>query len=556
MSASSTFLPARHRLLIAAVALALLAGLLPVASSPVRAATSVFINEIHYDNTGTDAGEAIEIAGPAGTDLTGWSIVLYNGSGGAVYDTDALSGLIPNQQAGFGTVVVNYAVNGIQNGSPDGVALVNGATVVQFLSFEGTFTAVGGAADGLLSTDIGVSENGSEALGQSLQLQGAGTDYEDFTWAAPMAQTFGAVNTGQTFGTAAILPVATCGNTLFAADGYPATRNVTGRDTDGVVTSLTIDSVTPDPGTITIGATTPAGTVDGIASATVTVGDTTPIGSYAVVVRATNNDATPESGTCNLTVTVEPVRTIGEVQGTVSDTDDGFIHRSPFAPPTGNGTGSAVIVHGLVTEKFLARTASGGNQFGIFVQNTPATDDGDPNSSDGVFVFMGNFADILRLYGGAPYIPAVGDEIVLRANVVEFFSLTELSSPRLVALTGTGLDPETETLAIEADPPDSLADANRFWERGEGMRFHLDADSHVIAARDVFPSTADGEVWVIRGDHPIANRADPYERLVYRDPHPLDDVGPAGGFDNGNGMRILLTSHGLKGLSGSNLTLI
>jgi len=26
---------------------------------------TVFINEIHYDNTGTDAGEAIEIAGPA-----------------------------------------------------------------------------------------------------------------------------------------------------------------------------------------------------------------------------------------------------------------------------------------------------------------------------------------------------------------------------------------------------------------------------------------------------------------------------------------------------------
>jgi hypothetical protein len=30
-------------------------------------ATSVFFNEIHYDNTGTDTGEAIEIAGQAGT---------------------------------------------------------------------------------------------------------------------------------------------------------------------------------------------------------------------------------------------------------------------------------------------------------------------------------------------------------------------------------------------------------------------------------------------------------------------------------------------------------
>ncbi|MEZ5000823.1 MAG: hypothetical protein R2727_09375 [Bacteroidales bacterium] len=42
-------------------------------------AQSVFINEIHYDNDGTDVDEGIEIAGPAGTDLTGWKLVLYNG---------------------------------------------------------------------------------------------------------------------------------------------------------------------------------------------------------------------------------------------------------------------------------------------------------------------------------------------------------------------------------------------------------------------------------------------------------------------------------------------
>jgi hypothetical protein len=89
------------------------------------AQTSVFINEIHYDNAGTDAGEAIEIAGPAGMDLTGWSIVLYNGSNGAVYDTDALSGTIPNLCNGFGVIVLNYSTNGIQNGAPDGIAVVN-----------------------------------------------------------------------------------------------------------------------------------------------------------------------------------------------------------------------------------------------------------------------------------------------------------------------------------------------------------------------------------------------------------------------------------------------
>src|SRR5690606_6042806 len=50
----------------------------------------IFISEIHYDNAGTDEGEAIEVEAPVGTDLTGWTLVLYNGSNGASYDTDPL----------------------------------------------------------------------------------------------------------------------------------------------------------------------------------------------------------------------------------------------------------------------------------------------------------------------------------------------------------------------------------------------------------------------------------------------------------------------------------
>lgn len=163
-------------------------------------AQAVFINEIHYDNASTDVGEAIEIAGPAGTDLTGWSIVLYNGSGGAVYNTIALAGTISNQQNGFGTSVINLPANGLQNGAPDGLALVDaGSTVVQFLSYEGSFTAVGGPANGMSSTDIGVSESGSGPVGESLQLVGMGTSYTDFAWSGSLPNTFGQPNTGQEF---------------------------------------------------------------------------------------------------------------------------------------------------------------------------------------------------------------------------------------------------------------------------------------------------------------------------------------------------------------------
>ena len=161
---------------------------------------SVFINELHYDNDGTDLGEAIEIAGPAGTDLNGWSIELYNGSNGTLYNTNNLSGTISDRDSGFGTVAFYYPTNGIQNGSPDGLALIDPSdSVIQFLSYEGSFTAVGGTADGQTSNDIGVMEGSSTPIGFSLQLTGTGTDSEDFTWNEPSDDNFGSVNDGQSF---------------------------------------------------------------------------------------------------------------------------------------------------------------------------------------------------------------------------------------------------------------------------------------------------------------------------------------------------------------------
>ncbi len=125
------------------------AGAVPGTASPV------FVNEIHYDNTGTDAGELVEVAAPVGTDLTGWSVVLYNGTGGVSYATLNLAGVPltnPSGDYGFATL----PAVGMQNGTPDGLALVDpGGAVVQFLSYEGPFAATNGPATGLTSTDIG-----------------------------------------------------------------------------------------------------------------------------------------------------------------------------------------------------------------------------------------------------------------------------------------------------------------------------------------------------------------------------------------------------------------
>lgn len=190
------FMSNRTLSMIGTLAIALGAAL--VQGSPA-AAQSIFINEVHYDNKGKDAGEVVEIAGPGKTDLGDWQLVFYNGKNGRPYHTVALEGLIPNQQDGLGTLSFN--VKGIENGAPDGVALVNpDKEVIHFISYEGQFTAASGVAKGLVSQDIGVRESETTMPGQSIQLQGTGRTLEDFQWHKPGKATPGAVNAGQTFG--------------------------------------------------------------------------------------------------------------------------------------------------------------------------------------------------------------------------------------------------------------------------------------------------------------------------------------------------------------------
>jgi uncharacterized protein len=236
----------------------------------------------------------------------------------------------------------------------------------------------------------------------------------------------------------------------------------------------------------------------------------------------------------------DPVRSIGEIQGEVGDTANGATHRSPFAPPSGNSLGASVVTQGVVRQKILSRTSQGVTNHGFFLQSTPGTADGNPNTSDGIFVFQNRFPDLI---GG--YVPRVGDEVVIRGRVSEFFSLTQLSSASLVTLVRSGVDVEAEAPSIEAAPPSVLADANRWWERREGMSVRVPAGFLATSARDVFASTADGEAWFMSDELRLADRRDPFTRRAFRDPHPLDDLNPPL-FDNGNGYRILLGSLGVK----------
>ena len=251
---------------------------MPAIQADVTTLPAVRISEIHYDNAGTDAGEAIEISGPAGLDVTGWQVILYNGAGGASYNTQTLSAVIPATCGTRGVLVITYPVNGIQNGSPDGVALVNAAaSVIEFLSYEGTFTAVGGPANGLLSVDIGAAQNGTEPVGSSLQRSGAGV----WTATSPLGtNSFGTCNDDdeppppQEVASVTVAPasatVVVGGTQTFTAAAFDAGSQpiagtmFTWSVTDGAIASVNASGVATGltPGDAGIIATAPNGVAD------------------------------------------------------------------------------------------------------------------------------------------------------------------------------------------------------------------------------------------------------------------------------------------------------
>ncbi|NTV83961.1 MAG: hypothetical protein HGA23_06645 [Bacteroidales bacterium] len=181
-----------------------LLAILIAAISMTGLSQNAWINEFHYDNVSTDAGEFIEVVleNPGNYSLADFSVVLYNGSGGTSYDTKTLDQFTAGAVSGnYSLYYFNYPVNGIQNGAPDGMALCFLGSVIsgQWLSYEGAFTATNGPVAGLLSVDIVVLETGTTPIGQSLQLTGFGAGYSEFTWQPPAVATPGQLNTGQEF---------------------------------------------------------------------------------------------------------------------------------------------------------------------------------------------------------------------------------------------------------------------------------------------------------------------------------------------------------------------
>jgi len=155
-----------------------------------------------------------------------------------------------------------------------------------------------------------------------------------------------------------------------------------------------------------------------------------------------------------------PLVSICEIQG------------SGFASPY---EGQTVRTQGVVFADFDQT-----GKCGFFIQVEDC--DGDPATSDGIFVYKRNQTDVV----------SVGDRVEVRGTVQEFYDLTEISTyvSNITVLSEGNPLPEP----VDLNPPFDDAEAWAYLEALEGMYVKMD-DAMVVG-----PTNRYDETWVVRSD--------------------------------------------------------
>jgi hypothetical protein len=166
----------------------------PPPPPPPAGESKLVINEVDYDQVGTDANGFVEIhnTGSEAVDLADVDLVAVNGGDSTEYDRVELTGSL----AAGGYLAVDIE---LQNGAPDGLALLRGATLLDALSYEGAITAatIGGQSYNLVEgTALAAAVADSNTVDGSLIRNPNGKDTNDAAadWAFTTTVTRGAAN--------------------------------------------------------------------------------------------------------------------------------------------------------------------------------------------------------------------------------------------------------------------------------------------------------------------------------------------------------------------------
>lgn len=449
----------------------LVTTLVAVPATPLSAATPDLIISEYIE--GTSFNKSIEIYNGTGSsiDLSSYTLELYSNGSATVSQSVALSGTLNH-----GDVFV------VSHGSADAAILaVTDLVSSAVINFNGDDALVLQGASGVVDSfgQVGV-DPGTEWPGggqddtlvrKSTVCQGDTivTDAFDASleWDVLPVNTFTELgaHTADCNGDGNAPVVAVCDASIVTDEGVSAMAALSASDADGVVVDISASAVpAPATGSITVENLVPAGADGGTATADLVVDADVPVGSYTVTVTASNNDTEPQSGTCTQNVTVE-----GEVGITLISTIQGSGETSPLV-------GQIVMIEGIVVGDYEGPTP---NLRGFYVQEEDEDQDGDPNTSEGIFVFHGDVDGV-----------NLGDKVRVQGTVSEFQGQTQIGFPDSLEVISSG---HTVTPAVASLPLSSADDLERY----EGM---LVTFPQTLYVTEFFQLGRFGQVVVSSGD--------------------------------------------------------
>lgn len=269
----------------------------------------LFINEIDYNQPGTDTGEFIEIAGPAGT-YNAVTVELINGNNDSEYYTANIGTItLTDEAGGYGFFVIGSTGMGtdieispgqygwLQNGDPDGILLKIAGSIVDAVSYAGTMDDTEGSPMEEAGIDYGTPPD------SSISRIGVNGSPWEFT-----AITIGAINTNQTFDpNVNYPPSANAGPDQSVESGATVTLDGTGSsDADGTITAYLWEQTSGSTVTLT-GA--------GTATATFVVPTVTETTSWGFTLTVTDDEGETDTDDVVVTVSISADMTILEARG-------------------------------------------------------------------------------------------------------------------------------------------------------------------------------------------------------------------------------------------------
>lgn len=231
------------------------------------------------------------------------------------------------------------------------------------------------------------------------------------------------------------------------APGVVITYTLSGSAVEGT------DYTDPNSGTVTI--LTGGTTID----VTMNIIDDTDIDPNETII------LTLQGANQNFTVSSNPA--------TLTIMDDEPAPFTPIYTIQGSGASSPSVGQNLMTQGIVTSIYTGTDQFGgFFIQD--ATGDGNPATSDGIFVFCDAACPVV----------SVGDEVSLTGDVVEFFDRTELQNITGFTILSSGNTLPTPASIMETDQVED-------YEPVEGMLVTL---SQTLYVTSNFNATRFGEI--------------------------------------------------------------